>query len=85
MNPESEKLERLSTVPGAEALEAKLAQLQGQLLRPDGTPVPKHWAVFTIGELVTVKDNTFKVAYMNDGALLLEPVPVDRALAPPEK
>jgi len=83
MNPETGELEPLTVAPEAEALETKLAQIQGQLFRPNGKPVPKHWAVFTVGELVTVKDHTFKVAYMNDGALLLEPVLVDKALATP--
>ena len=49
-------------------------QGQTKLLRPDGSEVPKHWAVFSIGELVVIKDYTFKVAYINDGAILFEPV-----------
>jgi hypothetical protein len=86
MNPETGKLEKLKFDMNAEEqLTTKLAQLQGKLLRPDGTPVPKHWAVFKVGELVTLKDNTFKVAYMNEGTMVLEPVLVEQAMLPQEK
>lgn len=46
MNPETNKFE-------------PLLESFDQLLRPDGTPVPKHWSVFTAGEHVVVKDYTF--------------------------
>lgn len=44
------------------------------LVRPDGSPVPKNWSVFTIGEHVVIKDYTFKVAYVGETAILFEPV-----------
>lgn len=44
------------------------------LLRPDGTPVPKHWSIFRVGENVVIKDYTFKVAYIGEGNILFEPV-----------
>jgi hypothetical protein len=43
------------------------------LLRPDGSPVPKHWSVFKEGELIEVKGSTFKVAYINESSVTLEP------------
>lgn len=62
MNPETNKLEPLQPLP------------DGSLLRPDGTPVPKHWAIFTLGEHVVIKDYTFKVCYLGETAVLFEPV-----------
>ena len=44
------------------------------LLRPDGTPVPKHWTIFAIGEHVVIKNYTFRVAYYNETSILFEPV-----------
>jgi len=44
------------------------------LLRPDGTPVPKHWSVFRVGEKVVIKNYTFKVAYIGESNILFEPV-----------
>jgi hypothetical protein len=46
----------------------------GRLLRPNGDPVPKHWSTFTLGELVVIKDYTFKVAYIGETAITFEPV-----------
>jgi len=57
-----------------DALQRQLAG--GPLIRPDGSPVPRHWTVLTVGENVVIKDYTFKVAYINDGTLVLEPVGV---------
>lgn len=51
-----------------------LTELAGDLFRPDGSKVPKHWSTFRVGELVTVKDYTFKVAYIGESNVLLEPV-----------
>ena len=44
------------------------------LIRPDGTPVPKHWSVFRVGENVVIKEYTFKVAYIGENNILFEPV-----------
>jgi hypothetical protein len=65
MNPYTNKFEFLTPV-----LDPKLGK---QLLRPNGEPVPEHWMVFRQGELVVLKNYTFKVAYMNEGTLVLEP------------
>jgi len=45
-----------------------------KLVLPDGKPVPSHWAIFTEGEQVVVKGYTFRVAYIGETTLLLEPV-----------
>ena len=34
----------------ANQLEQKGNLPAGSLLRPDGTPVPEHWSVFTVGD-----------------------------------
>jgi hypothetical protein len=61
LNPETHQIE-------------KLTEAFGELLRPDGSKVPKHWTVFREGELVEVKGSTFKVAYLNESCVVLEPV-----------
>lgn len=70
MNPITNRFEPLS--PSADGL--------GQLLRPDGTPVPTHWMQLSVGEVVTVKGCGFTVKYIGESTLLLEPVtPADVA------
>lgn len=44
------------------------------LIRADGSPVPDHWATFKQGEHVVLKNYTFKVGYIGDAVLVLEPV-----------
>jgi len=81
MNPETCNFEHLT--PEDRQLERQLEKTyeeQTKLLRPNGEPVPSHWAVFVVGETVVVKDQTFKVAYINEGAMLLEPIKVDDML-----
>jgi hypothetical protein len=90
MNPDTGQFERLQQrhEEQLKALEHRFSRLhprlsaeqRSSLIRPDGSPVPDHWAVFTVGELVTLKNNTFRVAYMNEGTLLLEPVKPTDAL-----
>lgn len=96
MNPETNKFESLGVDPRNEMLanfeksvsdQAKtLAQLSLQrmdLLRPDGTPVPKHWTVFSLSELVNIKGYTFRVAHIGESHILFEPVgPMDIAIGP---
>ena len=64
MNPETLKFESLSEGP------------LDQLIRPNGTPVPSHWAVFTVDELVVIKGHTFKVVYIGEGCIMFEPAPL---------
>ena len=89
MNPETNKLEPLhekavrdlvkeaKQAQGSKMLESFKAQLEGKesvLVRPDGSPVPKQWAVFRIGEKVVLKNYTFMIAGIGEHSLLLEPV-----------
>jgi hypothetical protein len=43
------------------------------LVKPNGSLIPEHWMMFKVGEIVTIKNYTFKVAYTNESTLLLEP------------
>lgn len=54
--------------------DADLLQAAGQLIRPDGSPVPRTWSVFQVGETVVIKDYTFRVAYIGETSILFEPV-----------
>lgn len=74
MNPETNKFEMLQLKEIKEELEGKTVQTPVGLVRPDGSPVPKHWAVFKIDENIVIKNYTFKVAYISESTLLLEPV-----------
>jgi len=84
MNVEKNEFEQLAAAADFERHESepmnrherrKLAALErrSKLVRPNGEPVPDHWPIFTVGELVTVKNYTFKVAYIGESTLLLEP------------
>lgn len=66
MNPDTNQFEALR-----ELLDPTLT---ARLVRPDGSPVPQHWTVLTVGEHVEVKGYTFKVGYINETTLILEPV-----------
>jgi hypothetical protein len=44
------------------------------LVRPDGSPVPDHWPIFKVGEEVTIKGYVFRVGYIGESTLLLEPM-----------
>lgn len=79
MNPETNKFEPLSE--DVKKFNEAMAKLKGakvnchiNLLRPDGSPVPIHWSVFKVGELVMIKDYTFRVAYIGESNILFEPV-----------
>lgn len=75
--PQNRKERRAAAAVARSELMKEMKQRQDDyftLLRPDGTPVPEHWSVFQVDEHVVVKNYTFKVAYMNEGTLVLEPV-----------
>lgn len=79
MNPKTNRFEPLKfTDPEHErqqsALQRKLLEHASALVRPDGSPVPGHWAVFAMGENVVIKGYTFKVAYVGETSILFEPV-----------
>jgi hypothetical protein len=66
VNPETNQFEQLR----------EIVDHTVKLLRPDGTQVPAHWTVLTVGEYVEVKGYTFKVAYINETTLVLEPIKI---------
>ena len=73
MNPETNKFESLSIKPESD-FQNGLDIRKTSLARPNGDPIPKHWSIFQLDENVVVKDYTFKVAYIGETAILLEPV-----------
>jgi hypothetical protein len=82
INPDTNKIERLKAAGQRiadkmlSANAEKIVELasSGLLVRPDGSPVPKHWTIFRHGEEVVIKNYTFKVAYIGETAILFEPV-----------
>lgn len=69
MNPDTNQFEQLrELIDGPMKLPT--------LLRPDGSPVPAHWTVLAVDEKVEVKGYTFRVAYINETTLILEPVKI---------
>ena len=84
MNPDTSKFEGLfdtadgesedlSRKKNIERMTEKLKQDHGWLFRGDGSRVPEHWSVFSVDEIVTIKNYTFKVAYIGESTMLLEP------------
>lgn len=80
MNPETNKFEQLidqfqepENTTTSELLN-HIEQQQLSLLRLNGEPVPQHWTQFKIGEIVTIKNYSFRVAYIGETAILFEPV-----------
>jgi len=52
----------------------QIVQQQTSLLRPNGEPVPQHWTQFRVGEVVAIKNYSFRVAYIGETAILFEPL-----------
>ncbi len=83
VNPNTNKIEKLT-----EEL-AKISRFDNDgnlvpvdLLRPDGSVVPKHWTVLKHGELVDIKGYTFRIQYIGETSILLEPVkPTDAVIS----
>lgn len=85
MNPETNRFEPLKLSAEEEAKKRKrevdfakeeLRRLLARqsLVRPDGSPVPQNWSIFTVGELVVIKDYTYRVAYINEVSITFESV-----------
>jgi hypothetical protein len=84
MNPDTNRFEMLTPKEQQDQMADLRKQMEslvqipmdtiGQLLRPNGEPVPKHWSVFRVGEDVVIKDYTFRVVYIGEGNILFEPV-----------
>lgn len=80
VNQQTQKIEMLVQVAAGEPDDAlfanrmrSLASGHFGLLRPNGEPVPPHWPVFSVDELVVVKGCTLRVAHINESGVLLEP------------
>lgn len=78
MNPDTKRFEKLS-----EQLKEQYKRvdedkwvepMKSTLVRPDGSPVPEHWPIFTLEEKVVIKNFTFQVKYIGETSILLEPV-----------
>lgn len=82
MNPDTNRFEPLTKKEPnqTQEMQRRLKQIgqrleqTSQLVRPDGSPVPQHWSVFTVGEDVVIKDYCFRVAYIGETNILFEPV-----------
>jgi hypothetical protein len=76
MNPETNKFEHLEfeTDSENEALGKMLEGAYGELFRPNGKRVPKHWSVFSVGKNYEINGYTFKCAYIGETSILFEPV-----------
>ena len=74
MNPDTNKFENLNLPDGF--TEDSGGEFFRKLVRPDGTPVPKHWTVFSVDEEVVIKNYTFKVGHIGESHILFEPVGV---------
>ncbi len=82
MNPETNKFEKLELDDNylKDKIESLGEQFEKKLIRPDGTPVPDTWMVFLVGELVEIKNYTFRVAYIGESNILFEPIKPEDAL-----
>lgn len=88
MNPDTNKFERLllekygdgesesdDSSEMVAAIKRELHEMAcGQLYRPNGEPVPKHWSVFTVGETYVINNYTFRCMYIGETSILFEPV-----------
>ena len=54
--------------------------LHPDLVKLDGSPIPKSAIIFKIGELIEIKGYTYRLAYMNENTLVSEPVRPEDAL-----
>jgi len=46
-----------------------------EIFKPNGQPLPGHWAAFQTNEVVTIKNHSFKVVHIGDSHML-EPLGV---------
>ena len=87
MNPDTNTFEPVHEMTEEEAKRfesmSKTMEAMTGLLRPDGTPVPKTWSTFKVGELVVIKNYTFRVEYVGETSILFEPVGAAEVLVAP--
>ncbi len=78
-----EKVEPVMAFPNESKLVEKLSNLKSvniDFVKPDGSPIPIAAKIFKEGELVVIKDYTFRVAYIGESNILFEPVRPEDAL-----
>jgi hypothetical protein len=80
MNPDTNRFEELfeKEMKKANKFFKNIEEKEGEGLikvyREDGSEVPEHWSIFTIGEKVVIKNYTFEVKYIGETSILFEPV-----------
>jgi len=72
MNPETNKFEMLDPIVKED--NERLEKIFGEILRPNGKIVPKHWSIFQVDENYVINDYTFKCKYIGETSILFEPV-----------
>jgi hypothetical protein len=61
------------------AVKTGLEKTKGQLYRADGSVVPDHWSIFTIGQEIPINGYIFRVAYIGETSILFEPIgPIEK-------
>ena len=77
-NEEQVKRMQDAMTPGLNrAQRRKMAQDEQRhrdLVRPDGSPVPKTWTTFSVGEQVAIKGYTFEVTDIGEDRVIFKPV-----------
>jgi hypothetical protein len=81
MNPETNKFEPLQQAVTKDEIKKLIETVNEQpqdlynnLLRPDGSPVPNHWRVFSVGEKYVINNYTFECKYIGETSILFEPI-----------
>jgi len=85
MNPETNRFEQLRESTEEETAEINKRMVESLknlakvasgsfLLRPDGSPVPGHWPILSVGTKVEIEGYTFRVGYIGESVVLLEPI-----------
>ena len=76
MNPDINRFEPLTETETSQdrEIEKQIQKMQARLVRPDGSEVPQHWSIFTLGESYVINNYTFKCAYIGETSILFEPM-----------
>ena len=75
MNPETNKFEKLiEETDQVKEIQSQIDRLSGELYRPNGEKVPKHWSLFQVGENYIINNYTFQCKYIGETSILFEPV-----------
>ena len=79
IDPETNKIHPCGVPSSAMALKlAEMENVYSGIVQANGKPVPSHWTILKVDEKIVVSNYTFRVAYMNESCVVLEPVsPLD--------